>query len=227
MTSIEATNTVISWTAPYNGGSAITRYTVSFLESDGVTYTPSPTECLADDATIISEAKCTVPSSHFVGSPFNLVWGSSIHAKVIASNWRGESLESGSGNGALIYRVPDSPINLANDDSITMATTIGLTWEKAVETGGTSVYDYRVTYDQGTGNYVVLETEITDTMFTAINLTPGMTYSFTIAARNAEGYSLESSSVEILAAQVPDTPAAPITTINGDYVDITWVDPFN
>lgn len=45
-------------------------------------------------------------------------------------------------------------------------------------------------------------------------------------SRNAAGYSLESNTVAILAAQIPDTPSAPTSTINGDYVDITWPEVF-
>lgn len=123
--------------------------------------------------------------------------------------------------------MPDAPINLVDLPLVTAATQIGLDWVEAAENGGTAVIDYRVSYDQGTGTYVALETEISATEYTAVNLTPGVTYSFTVSARNQEGYSAESTPVVILAAQVPDTPSAPTTTINGDYVDITWTAPFN
>jgi len=48
-----------------------------------------------------------------------------------------------------------------------------------------------------------------------------------VYARNALGYSLESNTATILAAQIPDTPDAPTTTINGDYVDLTWNEVFD
>jgi hypothetical protein len=47
-------------------------------------------------------------------APFNLVWGSSVYAKVIAGNVVGSSQASSIGNGAVILTVPDSPINLEN-----------------------------------------------------------------------------------------------------------------
>ena len=149
------TETVVSWVAPYHGGSAITSYIVSFLKSDG-SFTTSPTYCIHNDATMISEASCSVPSSHFVGSPFNLEWGDQVFAKIIASNWRGSSPESGVSNGVVILSVPDAPINLVNVPAITDGTTIGIEWEIGVEEGGTSVLDYRVSYDEGIGNEVVV-----------------------------------------------------------------------
>jgi hypothetical protein len=47
-------------------------------------------------------------------APFNLVWGSSVFAKIIAGNVVGSSEASPIGNGAVILTVPDAPTNLAN-----------------------------------------------------------------------------------------------------------------
>jgi len=44
---------------------------------------------------------------------YQLSWGSSIYAKIIAYNYYGYSVESPKGNGAIILTYPDSPINLA------------------------------------------------------------------------------------------------------------------
>jgi hypothetical protein len=41
------------------------------------------------------------------------------------------------------------------------------------------------------------------------------------------GYSPFSNEVEILAAQIPAQPAAPTTTLDGDFVTITWTAPDN
>lgn len=53
-------------------------------------------------------------------------------------------------------------------------------------------------------------------------LTEGHTYSFKVQARNSVGYGAISDPVSILAAQIPDQPSPPLTTINGDNVDVTW-----
>lgn len=44
----------ISWTQPYNGGSAITAYTIQIRQSDGVTFSEELTSCDGSDSTIIS-----------------------------------------------------------------------------------------------------------------------------------------------------------------------------
>jgi hypothetical protein len=56
-------------------------------------------------------------------------------------------------------------------------------------------------------------------------MSPGIVYKFKVQARNQVGYSDYSSFVSILAAQRPDTPAAPTTVIDNLNVIIDWVAP--
>ena len=68
---------------------------------------------------------------------------------------------------------------------------------------------------------------ITSTGYIATGLTPGVTYSFKVAAKNGYGVGDYSEPVAVLAAQRPDTPVAPTTTIYGNYdVKISWPEPF-
>ena len=53
----------------------------------------------------------------------------------------------------------------------------------------------------------------------------GKTYRFTVAARNSVGYSIQSSSVSILAAEFPGQPPKPVTTLVGTNVLIEWDAP--
>jgi len=55
----------------------------------------------------------------------------------------------------------------------------------------------------------------------------GITYRFRVAARNQMGYSIKSQSVSILAAQEPNKPNKPVTTLVGENVVITWTAPLN
>jgi hypothetical protein len=55
---------------------------------------------------------CTIPVTVLRGTPYDLEWGSSIFAKVIATNIYGDSLESEQGNGAIITTTPDQPTDL-------------------------------------------------------------------------------------------------------------------
>lgn len=138
----------------------------------------------------------------------------------------GVSLTSSAGNGAMITRVPDAPVNLVKDASISNAVVIGILWDNGVESGGLPVLDYRVWYDQGTGVYMILDYQIVNTMYqTEVPLTAGTTYTFKVQSRNDVGFSDFSAELAVYAAQVPDQPKAPVTTVDGDFVIIDWEEP--
>jgi hypothetical protein len=80
-------------------------------------------------------------------SPYLLVKGNSVFAKVISVNIYGDSEQSTAGNGAVIQYVPDAPITLANDPTTTSDTLIRFTWSDGASDGGSSVIDYTVIYD--------------------------------------------------------------------------------
>jgi hypothetical protein len=191
---------LVSWTAPYNGGVAISSYTIWFLQSDGTTYSTELTNCNGNNNGIVSAASCLVPISVLRAAPFNLVWGASVSAKVSATNSAGQSLVSSAGNGAVILTTPGAPINLANQVSVTSGSQIGLTWAAGLDSGGSPVIDYTLSYDQGTGIFVVFISGITATTYTATGLTSGTTYKFYVQARNVFVTSSNSATVSILAA---------------------------
>jgi len=63
---------------------------------------------------------------------------------VIAVNAYGETAQSAEGNGAYYTRVPDSPVNLAEDVTKRTSTDEGFTWSDGVNNGGVPVIDYRI-----------------------------------------------------------------------------------
>lgn len=109
-------------------------------------------------------------------SPFSLAWGTSVYAKVIATNIYGNSVQSSAGNGAVITTTPDAPINLAENTSLRTKSTIGLTWSKADFIGDAEIIDYRVNYAQLGGSYSILASNIASPLYTATKLTAGVTY---------------------------------------------------
>lgn len=174
----------------------------------------------------MASTQCTVPLSKLTSSPFNLLLGYSINIKVVATNDYGDSEVSDPGNGGVIVLVPDPPLNLQNDPSVTDKATIRFTWTDGASDGGETIIDYRVSYDQATGNYVELASGLTVQGYTtSVTLTAGRTYSFKVEARNSVGYSAVSDKVSILAAQAPDKPAAPVTSVDGDNIVISWTIP--
>ena len=136
-----------------------------------------------------------------------MVKDDSVNVKVISVNFYGDSVESVIGTGAVIQLVPDAPVSLTNDPTVTTDTQIRFTWSDGASDGGNSVIDYAVYYDQGTDSFMLLDGAVTDQFYlTTVTLTPGTTYKFKVTARNEVGSSLDSEVVEILAAKLPDAP---------------------
>lgn len=129
VTSFDGENVVITWQAPFNGGSAITAYTVKVRQVDEVTLTEPGTYCDGTTQTVINTRTCTIPVHVVTSSPYNLAWGQSVWATVTAHNIIGSSEMSDAGNGSVILVVPDAPINLQNLPRVTTAYQIGLSWE--------------------------------------------------------------------------------------------------
>jgi hypothetical protein len=137
-------NVVIDWVAPYDGGTPITSYTIEIRTTDQQVFDVDSFDCDGSDSAIRTYTQCTVPVATLREAPFSLAWGTGVYARIVATNALGDSLTSLSGNGAIILTFPDEPINLANNLEVTWGTTIGLTWDEGVKSGGTPVLDYTI-----------------------------------------------------------------------------------
>lgn len=89
-------------------------------------------------------------------------------------------------------------------------------WVDPAFNGGAEFLDYRISYDQGTGVWVTLHTYNTEKTYSAINLTPSVTYSFKVEVRNRWDYSDYSNVLTVLCAYKPTEPEAPITYVVAD-----------
>lgn len=153
VTTLVSTGILITWTEPYNGGSAITAYQVVVMQSDYFTYTESVADCDGTGPSVVGSQSCIFSFDTLTEYPFSLAWGSSIYAKIKAINVVGESSYSLPGNGAAIYTVPDPPQSLANNLGSSTLTAIGLTWYEGISNGGASVLDYRLYIAEEGGDY--------------------------------------------------------------------------
>jgi len=72
-------------------------------------------ECDGSSSSIVAQTTCTVQVATLRAAPFNIAWGSSVYARIIATNYLGSSVASEAGNGAIILTYPDEPINLTNN----------------------------------------------------------------------------------------------------------------
>ena len=79
---------MITWTAPFDQGSAITGYRVYIQHADGIAYSEDLTDC---NRLTTPSLTCTVPVTTLVTTPFSIAWGNSVYAKVVALNVYGPS----------------------------------------------------------------------------------------------------------------------------------------
>jgi len=75
--------------------------------------------CDGESNSVLTGNSCTVPTATLLAAPFNLPWGSTIHAKVLATNVVGSSDYSEIGSGAVILTNPDAPTLLKNEPAVT------------------------------------------------------------------------------------------------------------
>lgn len=155
VSTIETNTVVLTWTAPYDNGSPLTKYTIGIKDSQGNYLTTVP-GCDGTSTVVITARKCVVALADLTSSPFNLELGDEISVRIMAHNIYGASLNSEPGSGANIVLVPDAPINFSNVPSITTASRIGLKWTPGASSGDKPIIDYRIYYDQSTDNWVEL-----------------------------------------------------------------------
>ena len=211
------TSSVISmlWTAPEQvGGTPVIDYRVSWDQGGSdyvVLQSGITTTTYTTSATLVANSvyKFKVESRNAFGYSTSFTNEVSVTAKLTAAT------------------EPTAPQSLANDAVVTASGTVGLTWLAPLSNGGALILDYKISAKTGELAYAVLGTSVS-TSFTARSLTAGEIYTFKVSARNAVGSGPDSSEVAIRAAGVPETPAAPTTTVNTNVsVTISWEAPSN
>lgn len=163
MTTIDGLAVNVDWSVVSTGGSQVTGFRIYVRHQDGVSFTTEPLDCDGDHADVIANSECTIPISTLRQAPFSLEWGSGVYVKVVATNIYGDSIESDIGNGAMILTYPDAPVSLAELYSERTATSLGLQWIEGPANGGASVFDYIVSYDQGTDTWIELQAGVSTT----------------------------------------------------------------
>lgn len=150
----DVNNIIIDWSSPTHElesayGSPILGYKVFIRWQDG-TYTEEETNCDGSNEIIFANTQCTIPLEVLMAHPFNLQWGSSIYASIVAYNLVGDSPNSDVGNGAIVIvsTVPDPPRYVARSSTISLdMTRISIVWEDGASDGNQPILDYRVSFD--------------------------------------------------------------------------------
>jgi hypothetical protein len=84
---------------------------------------------------------------------------------------------SSAGNGAVILTYPDAPVDLKlNPTFVRTSTQLSISWNEGPANGGTPVTSYRIYFDQGVNNWILLASGVTTRTFTQGGLAFGLTY---------------------------------------------------
>jgi hypothetical protein len=186
-TGVTATNgndaATVSWTAPANGGSAITGYTVT-SSTGGLTCSTSGTSCTVS----------------------GLTTGTAYTFTVKAINGVGTGSASSPSNSVTAVTTPGAPtIGTATAPSTTSAS---VAFTAPGSNGGSAITGYTVTATDTTNSSRGGQTATgTVSPIVVTGLTTGDTYTFTVTATNAVGTGAASSaSNSLLVALVPGAP---------------------
>jgi len=139
---------IITWNDPNPNGSPLTGYKLYFNTHGSTTnFVEESVNCLGQSSAVLENRYCEVPFSTLTAAPYSLVLDEEIWVRVTANNFYGDSDPSEATNSGLVQLIPDAPVSLLNDPSVTDATQIKLTWSDGASNGGSVVLDYNVYYD--------------------------------------------------------------------------------
>jgi len=196
---------VVSWTAPDNGGSPITRYTVT-VTPGGATET------------------VTGKPPHTKLKVNGLDNGTTYTFTVTATNADGNSPVSAPSNPVTPSSLPSAPRNVHATPGNGLAT---VSWDAPADNGGAAITLYTVTASPGGATATT-----TDTNATVTGLSNGFTYTFTVTATNANGDTSNPSdqSNPVTPAPPATAPSAPdgvVATAGDGFAVVDWTAPDN
>ncbi|HEX8004658.1 MAG TPA: fibronectin type III domain-containing protein [Mycobacteriales bacterium] len=190
----------VSWTAPsFNGGSAITGYTV----------TASP-----------GNATKSVDGTATTAMVTGLTNGTAYTFTVKATNDRGASAASAPSAAITPYTVPGAPTTVQGTPGDGQVT---VTWEAPASTGGSPITEYVVTATPGGTQKKTADGSTLNLVFDG--LTNGTAYTFTVGATNAAGTTTSAPSGAVTPRTVPGAPTA-VSAVRGDQsATVSWTAP--
>lgn len=192
----------LSWTAPAsNGGSALTTYHIYRGTSSGAT-------------SYLASTGGTNTSFVVAG----LTNGQAYFFNVTAANALGQGTSSNEAS-ATPSTVPNPPASLAATRG---NATVSLSWSAPASNGGSVITAYTVYRGTSSGAQSVLATIGTNTTFTDLAVTNGVTYYYNVTATNANGASSTSNEASATPAAIPYPPATLSATAGTGQVSLSW-----
>lgn len=145
-TAIVGLDAELTWALPAAaGGLPITGYRVYIRASDGA-FTLESVSCA------VSVTSCSVPLLTLQASPFNLVLGDLVRAKVLATNLLGDGIASNPNTaGASVETVPRDPPVAPLRNALTGMASITVDYHPLIGTakGGAPILSYELQWDSG------------------------------------------------------------------------------
>jgi len=198
--SAQSQSAVVTWTTPaFDGGSAITSYTIT-ASPGGATQT-------------VAGATST---SGTVGGLQN---GVSYTFTVHATNQVGNGTESAPSNPVTPTPLPQAPVGVSATPGDTQAT---ISWT-APYAGASPITGYTITAYVGSSPLAPAYT--TGTSLTYAGLQDGTTYTFQVYATNSYGNGPPATSAAIVVAAVPSAPQNVAATGGNAAAQVTWSAP--
>jgi hypothetical protein len=188
----------VSWTAPPDGGSPITMYTVTANPGGAIVTTTGGTTA-------------TIPG---------LVGGTSYTFTVFATNAVGNGPPSGTSASILVPTVPGPPLNVS---TVPGNQKVSVSWSPPASDGGSAIGSYTLAVSPGTSRITVMN----QTSATVTGLTNGVTYTFTVFATNALGDGPPCAPVTAIPATLPGAPTAVVATAGYQSATVSWTAPGN
>ena len=197
----------LSWTAPSNGGAAISDYIVEYKAAS------------ASNWATFNDGTSTSTTATVTG----LTNGTEYDFRVKATNVAGDSDWSATAS-ATPSVPPGAPTGLTATPGNAQAS---LSWTAPTSTGGAAISDYTIQYRAGiTGAWTTFsDGTSTTTSTTVTGLTNGTAYQFQIIAVNAAGNSDASATASATPRTVPDAPTGLTATLGDSRVSLSWTAP--
>ena len=224
----------ISWAAPFDNYRPILGYGYQVLIATS-TGAFVETKSLCDGLTQEAVRYCLVDMHDLRASPYNLIYGDLIQAKVLARNERGWSAASPANTDGAHVEVEPSAVVAPARGILTGPTQLDVYWTalNLYDAGGSQVLSYHLQYDNATAAVTWLDVvglapdSMLLTVIVSSQVVSGDMYGFRVRARNIFGWGPYSQVTYIQAAREPAKPLAPVTSIDAATggVVITWTAP--
>lgn len=198
-------NTIsLSWNAVANNGAAITQYRVYRATSLNGTY------------------ELIYASLGFSYTDTGRTAGVTYYYKMTATNRDGiTDLTAAAAASEKPSAAPSTPTGLAvtgHGDG-----TISMSWNASTANGdAVTYYAYKSLTN---GSFTDVDWSGSSTSYTSSGLTNGTRYYYVIKAKNRDGFSSASSSVNEYPSTVPTAPVASITDFGNGYIEVSWTAP--